>query len=86
MTLTCLLPREDARLCAGVVREVSGARGIAKDPVAVGKLTILVARLYNSGLHSRGELLSVAMQMADVPSSPATNPGNNMQDVQYAGK
>lgn len=86
MTLTCLLSRENARLWAGVVREVSGAWGIAKDPVAVGQLIILVARLYNSGLRSREELLSAAIQSADLPSSAATSFGSNMQDVQYPGK
>jgi len=86
MNSTQLLSREDARLCAGVVREVSSARGISKDPVAVGKLTMAVASLYNSGLHSREELLSAAMQMADLQSSAATNVGSKVHDVQHSGK
>lgn len=86
MNSTQLLSREDARLCAGVVREVSSARSISKDPVAVGKLTMAVARLYNSGLRGREELLSAAMQMADLQSSAATTVGSKEQDVQYPGK
>ncbi len=86
MNSTQMLSREDARLCAGVVREVSSARGISKDPGAVGKLTMTVARLYNSGLHSREELLSAAMQMADLQSSAATNVGSKVHDVQHSGK
>jgi len=83
MSSTHMLPQVHARLCASVVREVSRARGISKDPIAVGKLTISVAGLCNSGLHSRKELLSAAMQSVNLQSNSATYGPSNAQDVQH---
>jgi len=60
MNPTSLPTKEEARLCASVVKEISQARGVSKDPVAIGKLTVLVARLFNSGLRERGDLMSAA--------------------------
>ncbi len=53
---------DDARLCAGVVREVVRAKGIANDPGAVAKLTVAVARLFNKGLRERDQLMAAAME------------------------
>lgn len=60
MNPTSLPTKEEARLCASVVKEISEARGVSKDPVAIGKLTVLVARLFNSGLRERDDLMSAA--------------------------
>jgi hypothetical protein len=57
-----LVPKEDARMCAAVVKEIARDLGLARDPVAVGRLTVSVARLYNRGLRDRGQLLDAAMQ------------------------
>jgi len=59
--MTATIAREDARLCASVVKEVVRSRGIANDPAAVGRLTVVVARLFNKGLREREELLKAAM-------------------------
>jgi len=53
--------KEDARVCATVVKEVASAKGITRDPAAIGKLTATVARLFNRGLRERDKLLSAAM-------------------------
>ncbi|EJZ18509.1 hypothetical protein NE852_31775 (plasmid) [Rhizobium sp. Pop5] len=58
--------KEDARLCAGVVREVARAKGIA-EPFSIGRLTARVARLFNRGMRDRDSLLSEAMAVADMP-------------------
>jgi hypothetical protein len=55
------ISKEDARLCAGVVKEVAAAKGLARDPAAIGKLTVTVARLFNRGLRDRDQLLVAAM-------------------------
>lgn len=55
------ISREDARLCAAVVKEVASAKGLDRDPAAIGKLTATVARLFNRGLRERDKLLSAAM-------------------------
>jgi hypothetical protein len=47
------ISKEDARLCVGVVKDVARARGISKDPAAIGMLTASVARLYNRGMRNR---------------------------------
>lgn len=65
MSSASLLPREAARLCAGVVREVSRRHGIAEDPAAVGQLIVTVARLYNGGLRDGDELLAAAMRSGE---------------------
>ena len=66
MNPTSLRTKEEARLCASVVKEISQTRGVSKDPVAIGKLTVLVARLFNSGLRERDDLLSAAMRSSDL--------------------
>jgi len=55
------ISKDDARLCALVVKEVASAKGITRDPAAIGKLTTTVARLFNRGLRERDKLLSAAM-------------------------
>jgi hypothetical protein len=47
------ISKEDARLCVGVVKDVARARGISKEPAAIGMLTASVARLYNRGMRNR---------------------------------
>lgn len=84
MNLRNLLPQEHARLCAGIVREVSNARGVSKDPIAVASLTMTVAKLYNSGLHCREELLSAAMRAVDAPPGTAANGKSELQHTQFA--
>ncbi|NMN72584.1 hypothetical protein AF71_00044240 [Rhizobium sp. 57MFTsu3.2] len=64
MNPTSLPTKEEARLCASVVKEISQTRGVSRDPVAIGKLTVLVARLFNSGLRERDDLTSAAMRSA----------------------
>jgi hypothetical protein len=61
--------KEDAHLCASVVKEIARAKGITGDPASVGALTVAVARLFNSGLRDRDVLLSEAMTIADIPVS-----------------
>ncbi|WP_085739538.1 hypothetical protein [Rhizobium sp. CIAT894] len=58
--------KKDARLCAGVVREVARAKGIT-EPYSIGRLTVSVARLFNKGTRERENLLSEAMAVADIP-------------------
>jgi hypothetical protein len=60
--------REEARLCASVVKEISHARGITGDPSSIGALTTTVARLFNKGVRDRDTLLAEAMRMMEVPS------------------
>jgi hypothetical protein len=60
--------KEDARLCAGVVKEVTRAQGIDRDPVAIGRLTASVARLYNRGMRDRDQLLAAAMMAVPTPA------------------
>jgi hypothetical protein len=55
------ISREDARLCAAVVKEVASAKGLDRDPAAIGKLTTTVARLFNRGLRERDKLVLAAM-------------------------
>jgi hypothetical protein len=66
MNPTSLPTKEEARLCASVVKEISQTRGVSRDPVAIGKLTVLVARLFNSGLRERDDLVSAAMRSSDL--------------------
>ncbi len=56
-----LISREDARLCASIVKEVARARGLVREPSAIGRLTVSVARLYNEGLRDRDQLLAAAL-------------------------
>jgi hypothetical protein len=62
------ISKEDARLCAGVAKEVARAKRIVKDPAAIWSLTASVARLYNRGMRDREELLTAAMQSAPIPA------------------
>ncbi|WP_088675046.1 hypothetical protein [Rhizobium sp. R339] len=59
--------KEDARLCAGVVREVARAKGINGHPAPMGRLTATVARLFSMGIRDRDRLLSEAMAAAEMP-------------------
>ncbi len=59
--------KEDARLCARIVKEVARAQGIVNDPAAVGRLTVTVARLFNKGLRDHEELLTVATESVQMP-------------------
>ncbi|QFY61150.1 hypothetical protein FZ934_12480 [Rhizobium grahamii] len=74
MTPTLLPSKDEARLCASVVRDLARDLSLADDPVAIGKLTVLVARLFNSGLRTREELMSAAMKSAGMPSNPIIAP------------
>jgi len=56
-----VISKDDARLCAGVVKEVACAKGLAHDPATIGKLTVTVARLFNRGLRERDRLMAAAM-------------------------
>ncbi|NTF31932.1 hypothetical protein [Rhizobium skierniewicense] len=56
-----LISREDARLCASLVKEVARAQGLVREPSAIGKLTVSVAKLYNKGLRDRHQLLAAAL-------------------------
>jgi hypothetical protein len=63
--------KEDARFCAGVVKEIAVSRGVARDAAAIGKLTSSVAKLYNKGIRDRAQLLSAALESFDAISSAA---------------
>ncbi|MBN7808862.1 hypothetical protein JZX86_26395 [Agrobacterium rosae] len=56
-----LISKEDARLCASIVKEVARAQGLVREPSAIGRLTVSVARLYNEGLRDRDQLLAAAL-------------------------
>ncbi|KAA3509608.1 hypothetical protein RMS29_023075 [Agrobacterium rosae] len=56
-----LISKEDARLCASIVKEVASAQGLVREPSAIGRLTVSVARLYNEGLRDRDQLLAAAL-------------------------
>ncbi len=57
------ISKEDARLCASVVKEVASSKGMVNDPTAIGRLTAAVARLFNKGLRDRDELLKAALNL-----------------------
>ena len=65
------ITKEDARLCASVVKEVARAKGISRDPAAIGSLTATVARLFNRGMRDRVDLLSETMRISDIPGASA---------------
>ncbi|AVH45293.1 MULTISPECIES: hypothetical protein [Agrobacterium] len=56
-----LISKEDARLCASIVEEVAHAQGFVREPAAIGRLTVSVAKLYHKGLRDRDQLLAAAM-------------------------
>jgi len=60
--------KEDARLCASIVKDVAHAQGIVSDPAAIGRLTVTVARLFNKGLRDREELLTAATESVQTPA------------------
>ena len=59
--------KDEARLCASVVRNIANDLNLSGDPASVGKLTVVVARLFNSGLRTHEELMSAALQSSDLP-------------------
>jgi hypothetical protein len=61
------ISKEDARLCASVVKEVARAQGIVRDTAAIGRLTTMVARLYNRGMRDRDQLLAAATEAVQMP-------------------
>jgi len=68
------ISKEDAHVCASVVKEVARAQGIVRDPAAIGRLTAAVARLFNRGMHDRDELLQAAMRSVQLKSeTPPTS-------------
>lgn len=58
-----LISKEDARLCASIVTEVARVQGFLREPAAIGRLTVSVAKLYNKGLRDRDQLLAAVMQL-----------------------
>jgi hypothetical protein len=58
--------KEDARLCASVVKEVACAKGINGDPASMGRLIATVARLFSKGIRDADCLLSEAMAAAEI--------------------
>lgn len=66
-----MITKENARLCASVVKEVAHAQGIVRDPAAIGRLIAAVGDLYNRVMHDRDELLKAALKSvtgeADTP-------------------
>ncbi|SCX29015.1 MULTISPECIES: hypothetical protein [Agrobacterium] len=56
-----LISKEDARLCANIVNEIARAQGLVREPSAIGRLTVSVAKLYNKGLRDRDQLLAAAL-------------------------
>ncbi|MGV1760894.1 hypothetical protein ACQZ6F_29060 [Rhizobium sp. A22-96] len=73
--MTISISKEDARLCADVVKEVAHAHGFVNDPVAIGRLTASVARLFNRGMRDRDQLLDAAMQCAATGMTSPSEPG-----------
>ncbi len=54
---------EDTRLCASVVKEIARAKGITGEQASIGRLTAIVARLFNAGVRERESLLAGAMAL-----------------------
>ena len=61
--------KEDARLCASVIREIVEQRHLKGNHQAIATLTITVAKLFNKGIHEREVLLVEAHRAAE--SGPA---------------
>ncbi|MDR6670259.1 hypothetical protein [Rhizobium sp. 1399] len=59
--------KEDARLCASVVKEVARSKGITGEPASIGRLTATVAKLFSRGVRDRDSLLSQAMAITEIP-------------------
>ncbi|TCL63671.1 hypothetical protein [Rhizobium sp. BK251] len=64
--MTAPISRDDARLCASVIKEVARSKGIANDPSAVARLTVAIARLFNKGLRDRGQLVAAASNLDEI--------------------
>lgn len=62
------ISQEDARLCAGVVKEIARAKGLVNDPGAIGSLTACVARLYKRGTRDREELMTTVTESVQMPA------------------
>ncbi|MGZ2487453.1 hypothetical protein ACVITL_006038 [Rhizobium pisi] len=60
--------KEDARLCASVIKEVVEARALKGDHQAIATLTLTVAKLYNKGIRERDALLAEAIRIAEMPA------------------
>ncbi len=69
--MTNLPSREDARLCASVVKDIARTKGILHDAAAIGRLTVSVAKLFNKSLRERDELLSSAMESYSIVVTPS---------------
>ena len=64
------ISKEDARLCACVVKEIAQAKVSLRTRRAIASLTAFVARLYTRGMRDRDQPLTAAMQF--VPMLPIT--------------
>lgn len=75
-------PKEDARVCATVVREIVEARGLKGDHRAIATITNTVARLYSNGIRGREALLMELRRLAEISqrheagSKPAGQPNS----------
>ena len=61
--------KEDARLCASVIREIVEQRQLRCNHQAIATLTMTVAKLFNKGLRDRQFLLAEAHRAADTELS-----------------
>jgi len=67
--------KEDARLCASVIREIVEQRQLRGNHQAIATLTMTVAKLFNKGLRDRQFLLAEAHRAADTGlSGDGTDP------------
>lgn len=67
--------KEDARLCASVIREIIEQRHLKGNHQAIATLTIMVAKLFNKGIHEREVLLVEAHRASDTElSGDGTDP------------
>ncbi len=71
--------KEDARLCASVIREIVEQRQLRGNHQAIATLTIMVAKLFNKGIRERQVLLAEAHRAADTElfgdgTDPAVKP------------
>lgn len=62
--------KEDARVCATVVKEVVETRGLRGDHRAISMLTNTVARLYSNGIRGREALLTELSRLAELSQRP----------------
>jgi hypothetical protein len=77
--------KEDARLCASVIKELVETRGLKGNHQAIATLTITVAKLYNKGVRERDALLAEVVRTADIAAIQGarakllSSRGNNAQ-------